>query len=309
MQVIEIKTPELPNELINDTINLILKSDKIDGVAYSELSRKGMSIGDLMTFGISDKNILNGIMENLKSNGFYTDNKDLSWVDKELLNKPEIDADLAVRIQSIYNGIVLKKESYLKYFDRPENIYLPSLKVEIDKNWVKCNLDEIIYEVNGGTIIRLKNSILEQPRENQCNGFKKAITAMAEISIDYDTDDFKKHVERLTFLKENIPDGANLNGAEPHELNPHPRYFISVNAFKLFESFRETIVNELADYSFIYRQMVADGLMYDIKDMEYRNWLGKNYKIAIDKTKQLGGCKTKTKMGTYKMLFDLYKPY
>ena len=102
------------------------------------------------------------------------------------------------------------------------------------------------------------------------------------------------------------------NLTEEIKLNPHLRIFISLNAFLLFESFTETIEskNKLADYSFIYRIMQEDGLIYEyVGDSEYRTWLGKHFDIIIGKTKQLYRCSTSTKKNLYYSLKSNFKPY
>ncbi|CAA0242302.1 hypothetical protein TMFC_50131 [Tenacibaculum maritimum] len=88
--------------------------------------------------------------------------------------------------------------------------------------------------------------------------------------------------------------------ASNKEENPHPRFFTSLRGFKIFERFKGTIQNPLADYSFIYRMMLKDNLIYEsIGDSEYRRWLSSEYHIEIDKTKQLGRCSTPPKEQLY----------
>lgn len=94
--------------------------------------------------------------------------------------------------------------------------------------------------------------------------------------------------------------------------NPHPRIFSCTNSYYLFEAFREYVRDEkkLADYSFIYRKMQVDSLIYkDVGDSEFRKFLYDNYNVDIEKTKQLNNCKGGFKIDIYSNLKDQYKPY
>lgn len=84
--------------------------------------------------------------------------------------------------------------------------------------------------------------------------------------------------------------------------NPHPRIFENAHAFRLFERLKTKINNPLADYSFIYRKMINDNLIFEsVGDSEFRSWLSSNYEVEIDKMKQLHNCTTNTKEQVYTM--------
>jgi hypothetical protein len=94
--------------------------------------------------------------------------------------------------------------------------------------------------------------------------------------------------------------------------NFHPRIFACLNAFKLFNCFKEEVREKckLADYSFIYRQMQEDNLIYPYVGVaEYRNFLYEEFDIDIDKIKQLSGCSTANKKSIYSKLKEQNKPY
>ena len=87
--------------------------------------------------------------------------------------------------------------------------------------------------------------------------------------------------------------------------NPHPRIFKSELGFRFFDRLRTNVKNPLADYSFIYRKMIQDGIIYEtIGDSEFRHWLSSNYQIEIDKTKQLYLCTTPNKEKLYSTTKD-----
>jgi hypothetical protein len=99
------------------------------------------------------------------------------------------------------------------------------------------------------------------------------------------------------------PENRNLETIE------HPRIFVENYGFKFFEALKESIVKSpLADYSFIYRMMLKDKLIYDtIGDSEFRCWLSDVYEIEIDKTKQLHRCTTDIKKTLYSTIKDTIK--
>ncbi len=67
-------------------------------------------------------------------------------------------------------------------------------------------MDEVIDEVNGEKIINIKNELEKLPLDLRIIKYKEVLRIMAEISIDHNTDELKKHIERLTSIKENLPD-------------------------------------------------------------------------------------------------------
>ena len=81
----------------------------------------------------------------------------------------------------------------------------------------------------------------------------------------------------------------------------------------MFSEFSEQHVREgslMADYSFIYRKMQEDKLIYEgVGDSEYRNFLFYNFNIDIEKTKQLINCTTESKVSIYSILKTSHKPY
>ncbi|MCD9621882.1 hypothetical protein [Tenacibaculum maritimum] len=124
------------------------------------------------------------------------------------------------------------------------------------------------------------------------NEIKNRIEILFKDVLDID-----KLQEEISIEVENLKEkqGASNKGG-----NPHPRFFTSLRGFKIFERFKGTIQNPLADYSFIYRMMLKDNLIYEsIGDSEYRRWLSSEYDIEIDKTKQLGRCSTFSKEQLY----------
>jgi hypothetical protein len=87
--------------------------------------------------------------------------------------------------------------------------------------------------------------------------------------------------------------------------NPYPRIFYNDFAYNFFEQIKQTVTNDLADFSFIYRKMINDKLIFErVGDSEFRSWLSSKYEIEIDKMKQLHNCTTDKKEQFYTMIKD-----
>ena len=114
--------------------------------------------------------------------------------------------------------------------------------------------------------------------------------------------------QRTYFQKESI-DSLGKGKSKETNINPFPRVFTNYNAFKIFDEWsKKFIKNELADFSFIYRRMQEDELIYiNIGDSEFRSWIETNYRVVIEKTKQIHRCTTPTKNMLYTSLKDKFK--
>lgn len=91
------------------------------------------------------------------------------------------------------------------------------------------------------------------------------------------------------------------------EDNPYPRIFKNSYSFGLFEKLKfELCKNErtnLADYSFIFRRLQKDNLIYnDINEKTFRDFLFDKYQINLDKLKILEYCSTLNKESLYNLL-------
>lgn len=117
-----------------------------------------------------------------------------------------------------------------------------------------------------------------------------------------------KFIEYETLIQMRDKISSNFNLDIEKTKNIHPRIFINNYAFMVFERLKETIYNPLADYSFIYRKMIKDKLIFEtIGDSEFRQWLSKTYQVEIDKTKQLHRCTTDKKEQLYSEIKDSIK--
>ena len=87
--------------------------------------------------------------------------------------------------------------------------------------------------------------------------------------------------------------------------NPYTRVFINDFAYNCFEQLRAIVNNDLADYSFIYRKMIADELIFEsVGVSEFTRFLSTNYEVEIDQMKQLYLCSTETKEQLYTTIKD-----
>ena len=87
--------------------------------------------------------------------------------------------------------------------------------------------------------------------------------------------------------------------------NTHKRIFPTDFAYNCFEHLRAIVSNDLADYSFIYRKMIKDKLIFEsVGESEFRYFLDKNCEVSIGKMKQLYLCSTETKEQLYTTIKD-----
>lgn len=91
--------------------------------------------------------------------------------------------------------------------------------------------------------------------------------------------------------------------------NPHPRIFKESIHFQLFDYLRRNIdKNQLAEFSFIYWQMIKDGFIYEgVKPTEYINWLSVTYQIDLIELKQYHNCNTGNKLTLYQTAKRLFQ--
>ncbi|MBT3872690.1 MAG: hypothetical protein HOF75_08700 [Flavobacteriaceae bacterium] len=188
-----------------------------------------------------------------------------------------------VYFESVNNRIV-RELSY-------DNAIIPAT-IELSKLY-----NQVIIENNNlsnylNTSEEIFNEFIALAKNNLPRNFFKALS------------DFQKGDEKLE-IKGKVD--------EVNKENPYPRIFTSLNSYNLFSEFSEQHVREgslMADYSFIYRKMQEDKLIYEgVGDSEYRNFLFYNFNIDIEKTKQLINCTTESKVSIYSILKTSHKPY
>lgn len=313
------------NKILFNTINNILDTVDIGDVDIKDIHLKGMNIGELL-MSVSDGETLEKSMDVIDKRGFFmVDNEHINMVD-EIVVKAVAEGVDGVRVKSICYGILLKHAAYNGYFNRKKKKDVPSPRIVVYKNYVKHNLDEIINEINRGTMRGIKDQIKKYPVDEQAQKYKVAISTMAEISIDYDTDEFDRDMERLKIMKENIV-GENISDSPTAartktipevpevETNPYPRMFTCTNAWKLFKDWAEAKKNKntnIADFSFIYGKMQEDRIIFrGVKPAEYKKFVNglPNYGIDIEQVKQLWNCSSSTNIDLYNTLKGIYEPY
>lgn len=129
---------------------------------------------------------------------------------------------------------------------------------------------------------------------------------LGRVNIDVDIIDgkiqFKRFGEILT----------DMNTTTEYLIeNPHPDIFVSLKAFVLFRHLHSIFKNsnkKLADYSFVYRQLVKDGLIKDsFKPEKFREWIAAEpYDIGTDAPlKTYDNCKTQQKIDIYTTLKNI----
>jgi len=194
------------NNEIKQALNSFLS---IEDKELNDASFNCFHIGELI-MSITDEALLKNTINSLKKKGFYSENEQPILKLNKTINALEFTAVAAFRIKAICYGILLKYECYYSIFHKYTTTF-PRLNLDVGNGRVISDLDEIMEDVNGDYIIFIKKSIKELPTETQIKKLKKVIRNMTEINIDYKTDELKSHVERLTSLKENLPNGIKNN--------------------------------------------------------------------------------------------------
>lgn len=107
-------------------------------------------------------------------------------------------------------------------------------------------------------------------------------------------------VKDETKPQQSVKTPESIESKEPK--NPYPTIFVTGYAYEIFiewnNKFKDNINNHKANYSFLIRKMIKDGLMFDVKFSNYLTLLNK-YNISIDKIKPLAECDTKDKTTIY----------
>ncbi|WP_040254127.1 hypothetical protein [Psychroserpens mesophilus] len=256
---------------------------------------------------ISDENLLNSTISILKDCNWLLNDSQILLPLKEKFSNEEYSDNDKTRIKAFAYSDYLAYEVQFKYYSKECD--LPKLYIEIIGREVKSNLNQIVEIIKKCSMNLVLNDVISPitPIEQECE-YKKIITAMSNIDYEHGTDFFDRDIFHLSNLKNNIINTNHFQTA--NDVFAHPRIFTTGLGYKLFELLKDNLVkNDHADYSFIYRMMIKDDLIYPtVGDSEFREWLNNEYMIVIDKTKQYDNCKTIDKINLYSILKDSIKP-
>lgn len=163
-------------------------------------------------------------------------------------------------------------------------------------SWINRNIEDIIRRDSSEK--RTAEDVLKQ----EISEFKIRLGRVnISVVMEQDVLDFKK-MDKTTEL--------HIYEKEVVE-NPYPDIFSSLEGFVLFERLHSVFRNNnqnLADYSFIYRKLVKDGLMLaSFKPEKFREWIsGERYNITTDASlKTLNNCTTQLKQDLYETLKNI----
>lgn len=231
---------------------------------------------------------------NYKNKGHY-----FNGINYVLLNK-KLDfsifkEELTNRIQDLESSFIQQIEETKKYpnFEIPLSENLEELKISFN------NLKKIDYSNN-----RVKDIVKEcfmNSYWSVVDVLRNKYSALYEKSFvvldDMDTSE--------NYIFNDKIDKNSTTSSTPYvQENPHPRIFINNNAFHLFEKVSALICKkkrtQLADYSFVFRKLQKDGLIYpDIAEKSFREFLSKYCEVDLDKLKILEYCTTDLKETLY----------
>lgn len=292
------------NNEIKQAVDSFLGIGDFEGNKPNAASFNCFHISELI-MSITDESLLWKTIYSLKKKGFYKNNEQPILTLYKAINTPEFTTVAKLRIKAICYGVLLKYECFFNKYKETISPF-PRLQLDVNNGRVITNLDEVMDEVHQNRFYSKIQKLKDLPIQEQLRELKKIKSEIEQINYKHNSKEFRKEIKLILTMIDAVEcDISAINSK--NSANPHPRIFTSSNAFKLFDSMRKCVVKDLADYSFIYRKMIEDGLMHDIRDAEYRKWLEDNYQVVIEKTKQLQRCNTGTKTKIYKLLKDLYK--
>jgi len=294
---------------IYNIIKIILSQKEVAGVRMEAPYKRKLLISDCIR-GITDEQLLNPTIQFLKECGLLKNESQIANGLVNIFQKTAYSEDDKITIKAFFYGILLEYETIISQFTEIKNQEFTVLTFDVNDRIFKCNIDEIIQANKNTSQDFMVNKIEALPLIEKKREYNKAIRSMNKIDRNEHTSFFDSDIKYFSVLRDTCDD--EIPPIDPvFNINPHPRMFPCINSFKLFESLKENIgKNVLADYSFIFRQMRDDKLIFEnIKDTEFRDWLGEIYDVSIDKTKQLPICSPPLKVKLYNILKDIFKPY
>ena len=220
--------------------------------------------------------------------------------------------------KAFQNDLSIKVEAYNEILNQETKFYaltkLSNEFVDLLNDW--CDLVNIHFvDTDSGKIYNHHKEFVESTdffnlKEEKVkdiyNQYFKLIEYISPISKEISKLEtkiaFKKQFEKTNVIQSQIESKTEKqeNIITETKVNPHPRIFKSGTHFKLFEYLKESVNNEHADFSFIFRAMHKDEFIYpDIKEKAFRDWLTKTYGIDTGKLKLYDYCKTQSKVSNY----------
>lgn len=292
---------------IYNIIKIILSKKEVAGVTMETPYKKKLLISDCIR-GITDEQLLNPTIQFLKECGLLKNESQITNGLVNIFQKTAYSEGDKIKIKAFFYGILLEYETIISQFTEIKNQEFTVLTFDVNDRIFKCNINEIIQANKNTSQDFMANKIEALPLIERKREYNKAIRSMNKIDRNEHTSFFDSDIKHFSVLRDTCDD--EIPPIDPvFNTNPHPRMFPCINSFKLFEALKEMVVNDIADYSYYFREMILKGVMYDIKCTEYRNWLKATYKKEIGQVKQYENCNAKRKMDNFNILYNLHKPY
>ena len=222
----------------------------------------------------------------------------------------------------LYND---REQEFLK--NNPEFDSEHFVKSEIESARKTIQVAKIAYQEDGKEIVIepekfhfeiLSKSFIDSPLNFCCTTkvdilkYDQLLYLPYHITLDFLSHTILSNIEKAQKAKLSFLESKLIRNIE----NPHPRYFKN-NGFALFEILKERLVRanyELADFSFIYRQLQEDGYIYkDIKEGVFRDWLQENCQINNNEVvivyplKTIEECSPQSKLTLYSEILSSFK--
>jgi len=188
-------------------------------------------------------------------------------------------------------------ENLFSFLLKSGNFKIDELEELLDKK----TREDIVYGYRGSTEY-LRYTIEKLKKELDKSSPKPEIKLLKSLIKEF------KDNQKFETIKSTEPSGTK-NDADKKKTtkpeNPYPRIFVNYEAYSIFTELQKNLVRaryKLADYSFVYRQMLKDKFIYEgIKEKEFRDWLEQSeFEIKLDDPlKTLTECSTDWKNRIY----------
>jgi hypothetical protein len=217
------------------------------------------------------------------------------------------EAIISFKISNYTNNSISKQNEYKKYL-------LDALKLMYNISLFKksgYNLKQVFTSVNQKYyfLAFLDSIYLQEIYEGLINEVDYCIGKLSElgliVDIDFENGFISTNGLKYSFLKE------TSISIDFQYKNPYPRIFKNKSCYDLFLWLKDNfVVDEYADYSHIYYEMLKRSLIYKIPHNEYIQFLFDELNIELNYDRLKSSAKIPiNKNNTFKNGIDIIKPF
>lgn len=207
-----------------------------------------------------------------------------------------------------YCSIEAYKNTYSKRFSEYKNEIIDSEEIDFvadELNKIASTKEELLSKLPYVDMAQKNFEI----SSNKKLSFLKEKAQELGFLIEEDFEVIYDRDYSYQLLKYSAKQNIDLNneGLNTLKVNPHPREFKNLKAYKVFERWYQERdeKTQLADMSYVYWKLREDNLLHNIKPAEYIDWLNDEFQISLSKLKQLHLCENQKRNRLYSTIKDL----